>query len=90
MRLRRLGWAGVEIESDGETLVIDYVQDKSPMAPLLRNSEVSFPAASNRGNATAALLTHLHADQFRSRVFPTCCRRLFHTQSLQDLSSCKN
>lgn len=29
MRLRRLGWAGVEIECDGETLVIDYVQDKS-------------------------------------------------------------
>ncbi|WP_250124887.1 MBL fold metallo-hydrolase [Chroococcidiopsis sp. CCMEE 29] len=62
MRLRRLGWAGVEIECDGETLVIDYVQDKSPMAPLLRSSEEPFPAASNRGNATAALLTHLHAD----------------------------
>ena len=37
MRLQRLGWAGLEIECDGESLVIDYVQDKSPMAPFLRD-----------------------------------------------------
>lgn len=60
-RVRRLGWAGIEIECDGETLVIDYVLDKTPMAPLLRNPDEPFPSAL-RGRATAALLTHLHAD----------------------------
>ena len=62
MRMRRLGWAGVELECDGETLVIDYVQDIAPMAPLLRGAGEPFPAASRPGGAAAALLTHLHAD----------------------------
>ncbi len=62
MRLRRLGWAGVEIECDGETLVIDYVQDTAPMAPLLRSPDEPFPAASRPGGTAAGLVTHLHAD----------------------------
>ncbi len=62
MQIRRLGWAGVEIECDGETLVIDYVQDKLPMAPFLRSPDEVFPASSRPGSAAAALLTHLHAD----------------------------
>ena len=62
MKYRRLGWAGVELECGGETLVIDYVQDKTPLAPVLRRSDEPFPEASNLGNSTGALLTHLHAD----------------------------
>lgn len=62
MRLRRLGWAGVEIECDGETLLIDYVRDTAPMAPLMRSPDEPFPASSRPGAAGAALLTHLHAD----------------------------
>lgn len=61
-RLRRLGWAAVEIECDGETLVIDYVQDLSPMAPLLRSPDEPFPPVSRPGDTAVALLTHLHAD----------------------------
>jgi hypothetical protein len=33
MRLRRLGWAGVEIETAGGTLVIDPLENASPLAP---------------------------------------------------------
>ncbi len=62
MRLQRLGWAGVEIDCQGESLVIDYVQDKAPMAPFLRGPDKPFPASSRQGNTAAALLTHLHAD----------------------------
>ena len=62
MRIRRLGWAGVEIECEDQTLVIDYVQDVSPMAPLLRGPDEPFPPASRLGGTAAALLTHLHAD----------------------------
>ena len=62
MRIRRLGWAGVEVECDDETLLIDYVLDTLPMAPLLRSPDEPFPPSSRPGAAAVALLTHLHAD----------------------------
>lgn len=62
MRIRRLGWAGVEVECDDETLVIDYIRDKSPMLPVLRSPNEPFPPSSRPGGASVALLTHLHAD----------------------------
>lgn len=61
IRLRRLGWAGIEIECGGETLLIDYIQDTSQIV-MLRNPNESFPLASNQGFASVALLTHLHID----------------------------
>lgn len=62
VRIRRLGWAGVEIECENETLLIDYIQDKTPILPALRNKDEIFPKSSQQGVACAALLTHLHAD----------------------------
>lgn len=62
MRVRRLGWAAVEVEHEGATLVIDYVQDTVPMAEFLRSESEPFPPASLMGNTAGALLTHLHAD----------------------------
>jgi L-ascorbate metabolism protein UlaG (beta-lactamase superfamily) len=61
VRMRRLGWAGVEIECAGETLLIDYVQDISQLA-MMRNPAERFPASSKPGAASVALLTHLHND----------------------------
>lgn len=60
-RWRRLGWAGVEIEYDGQTLVIDYIRDTSPLVPL-RGPDEPFPLSLHQGLAAGALLTHLHAD----------------------------
>ena len=62
VRVRRLGWAGVEIECDDETLVIDYVQDTLPVLAMLRSPNEPFPTSSHPGSASVALLTHLHAD----------------------------
>lgn len=61
VRIRRLGWAGVEIECAGETLLIDYVQDISPLA-VIDNPEEQFLTSSKIGAASVALLTHLHSD----------------------------
>lgn len=61
VRLRRLGWAGIEIEYGGETLLIDYIQDTTQLR-MLRSPDELFPPSSNSGNASVALLTHLHAD----------------------------
>ena len=61
LRMRRLGWAGVEIECEGELLLIDYIQDTSLYQPL-ENPDEPFPSSSRPGCASVALLTHLHAD----------------------------
>ncbi|MFC3451594.1 MBL fold metallo-hydrolase [Amycolatopsis speibonae] len=59
MRVRRLGWAGLEIEAAGERLVIDYVQDLSSLFTGWKPGE---GLATPSGNVTAALVTHLHRD----------------------------
>ncbi|WP_224391838.1 MBL fold metallo-hydrolase [Pseudonocardia sp. ICBG1293] len=59
MRLRRLGWAGLEVGSGGRRLVIDHVRDVSTMFPGWR------PGAglvAPDGEVDAALVTHLHRD----------------------------
>ncbi|MET8685510.1 MBL fold metallo-hydrolase [Streptomyces sp. NPDC004732] len=59
MRVRRLGWAGLEIEADGKRLLIDYVRDLSPLFTGWQPGEgLAVPS----GKATAALVTHLHRD----------------------------
>ncbi|GAA1938783.1 MBL fold metallo-hydrolase [Amycolatopsis minnesotensis] len=59
MRVRRLGWAGLEIEAGGERLVIDYVRDLSPLfAGWKAGAGLVVPS----GTVTAALITHLHRD----------------------------
>lgn len=57
MRLRHLGWAGVEVEHDGHTLLIDCLQDAFP---LLRGEEMVAPL--KPGGTSVALVTHLHSD----------------------------
>ncbi|GAB3744824.1 MBL fold metallo-hydrolase [Amycolatopsis oliviviridis] len=59
MRVRRLGWAGLEIEASGERLVIDYVQDLSPLFTGWKPGE---GLATPGGRVSAALVTHLHRD----------------------------
>ena len=59
-RIRRLGWSGIEIERDGDTLLVDYVLDTSELP--LRAVRQPFPRASEPATAVAGLLTHLHAD----------------------------
>ncbi|MBB1154163.1 MBL fold metallo-hydrolase [Amycolatopsis dendrobii] len=59
MRARRLGWAGLEIEASDERLVIDYVQDLSPLFTGWKSGE---GLATPSGKAMAALVTHLHRD----------------------------
>jgi len=61
MRLRRLGWSGIEIECEGETLLIDYIKDTSHL-PVISSESEPFPSSSNQGFTSVALLTHLHTD----------------------------
>ncbi|WP_030683098.1 MBL fold metallo-hydrolase [Streptomyces sp. NRRL B-1347] len=59
MRVRRLGWAGLEIEAGGQRLVIDYVRDLSPLFTGWMPGE---GLAAPSGKVAVALVTHLHRD----------------------------
>jgi len=60
MRIRRLGWDGLEVTAQGESLVIDYVQDSSGFLRANWRGGVAVPPL--RTPAVAALVTHLHED----------------------------
>jgi L-ascorbate metabolism protein UlaG (beta-lactamase superfamily) len=67
MRVRWLGWAGVEIEAGGENLVIDPLGDPAATFAVLgdRARQAQLPAVvppEARGTALAGLVSHLHRD----------------------------
>ena len=61
MKVRRLGWAGIEIQADGESAVIDLLLNTSRLRAL-RSDREPFPPPERLGSARAAMVTHLHAD----------------------------
>jgi L-ascorbate metabolism protein UlaG (beta-lactamase superfamily) len=67
MRVRWLGWAGVEIEAQGASLVIDPLEDPGATFAVLgeRAQAVKLPEVvepNARGTAVAGLVSHLHRD----------------------------
>jgi L-ascorbate metabolism protein UlaG (beta-lactamase superfamily) len=67
MRIRWLGWAGVEIEADGAAVVIDPLADPGAVFAALGEeaSRAKLPtviAPEARGTAVAGLVSHLHRD----------------------------
>jgi L-ascorbate metabolism protein UlaG (beta-lactamase superfamily) len=60
MMVRRLGWAGIQVSSGSEAIVIDYVHG----TPMLRKAlpEAAFARPADAPVPSAALVTHLHAD----------------------------
>lgn len=66
MQARWLGWAGVELEHEGETIVIDPLADPAGTFAALGDaaSEIELPQveAATERRAIAGLVTHLHRD----------------------------
>ena len=60
MRIRRLGWAGLELTSADTTLVVDLITTFGGLEPLLTGPPVPLPPPSRP--VDAALVTHLHED----------------------------
>ena len=60
MLIRRLGWAGIEIESDGQRLVIDPLVGFGELEQFVGPPLTELPPPS--GPADVALVTHLHRD----------------------------
>lgn len=62
LRVRRLGWASVEVSHGEAVLVIDLFLDNTPLAPFTGELREPLHAPTRSGEACAALVTHLHAD----------------------------
>ncbi|HEV7772736.1 MAG TPA: MBL fold metallo-hydrolase [Conexibacter sp.] len=62
MRIRRLGWAGLELEADGESAVVDLFEDASPLEPFVGAPHGPLPPPETAGAVATALATHLHTD----------------------------
>jgi L-ascorbate metabolism protein UlaG (beta-lactamase superfamily) len=74
MRIRRLGWAGVEIEAQGERLVVDPLQDAAAVFGWLgeRARAIALPElVPAQPGAIAGLLTHLHRDHADAAALAT-------------------
>lgn len=70
MKIHRLGWAGIELEHEGEVLVIDLLEDDEPLGAALALDQ-PLPSAGHPGGTDGALVSHLHADH----TDPTALRR---------------
>jgi L-ascorbate metabolism protein UlaG (beta-lactamase superfamily) len=64
MQTRWLGWAGVEVEADGATLVIDPLTEPAGVFAWGGSDDVELPAVvdPSGGQAVAGLVSHLHRD----------------------------
>jgi L-ascorbate metabolism protein UlaG (beta-lactamase superfamily) len=65
MKIRWLGWAGFEIEAEGERLVVDPLHDARAVFAWMgeRAADMSAPSiTAPQPGALAGLLTHLHRD----------------------------
>jgi L-ascorbate metabolism protein UlaG (beta-lactamase superfamily) len=62
MRIVRLFWAGVEIKSQGATLVIDLLEHTAPIRSLMGDARL--PIVFGSEFLDFALVTHLHPDHY--------------------------
>ena len=62
MRIVRLFWAGVQIESQGATLVIDLLEQTAPIRPFMGDPRL--PIVFGSEVLDFALVTHLHPDHY--------------------------
>ncbi|MGW0877926.1 MBL fold metallo-hydrolase [Streptomyces sp. NPDC002740] len=63
LRLRRLGWAGVEIRLGDTRLLIDALENVAPLEPVLGPPKRPLPPIEVSAG-THALITHLHPDHY--------------------------
>jgi L-ascorbate metabolism protein UlaG (beta-lactamase superfamily) len=77
MRITWLGWAGVEIEAQGERVVVDPLQDPAAVFAWLGQGVHAIPVpevVQAHPEAVAGLVTHLHRDHADAGALRTALR----------------
>jgi L-ascorbate metabolism protein UlaG (beta-lactamase superfamily) len=77
VRIRWLGWAGVEVEEHGERVVVDPLDDAAAVFAVLGERAAGMPVpelVSPRPDAAAGMVTHLHRDHADARALSTALR----------------
>lgn len=62
MRVRRLGWAGIEVETKGSSVVVDHILGWKSIEPYIGPTRTPLLETENPGTSLAAFVTHLHTD----------------------------
>jgi L-ascorbate metabolism protein UlaG (beta-lactamase superfamily) len=63
MKIHRLGWAALELEHEGTTIVVDLFEEFGALAAFVGEPLEPLPAPSAApGTVAGALVTHLHGD----------------------------
>jgi L-ascorbate metabolism protein UlaG (beta-lactamase superfamily) len=62
MQIRRLGWAGLELEASGATAVIDLFEEVGSMERFVGKAHEPLPGPTAPGSVSLAMVTHLHSD----------------------------
>ena len=77
MRVQRLKWAGLRLETAGRVILIDPVENFAAFAMGAATSQVEKTGISVSGATTQAdyiLLTHLHPDHYDPQLIRDCLR----------------
>jgi L-ascorbate metabolism protein UlaG (beta-lactamase superfamily) len=77
MRIRWLGWAGVEIEAQGERVVVDPLEDAGAVFAWVQEPTPAIPlpeVVPAQTGAISGLLTHLHRDHADAAALLTALR----------------
>lgn len=68
MKIRKLNWAGVQLDCGNKTILIDAVENFKPYYPVLGDSLTPLISFSDEMMADYILFTHLHLDHFDPAV----------------------
>ncbi|MET3035734.1 MBL fold metallo-hydrolase [Chryseobacterium sp. NRRL B-14859] len=75
MEIQKLNWAGIKLESQGKTILIDAVEDFSYYKPVLGDAVEELIRFSDDIKADYILFTHLHLDHFDRGVIQKCLKK---------------
>lgn len=74
MEIQKLNWAGIQLNTNHKTILIDAAEDFSYYKPVLGDAVEQLMQFSDHVQADYILFTHLHLDHFDKGVIQKCLK----------------
>jgi L-ascorbate metabolism protein UlaG (beta-lactamase superfamily) len=74
MKIKKLNWAGIQVEINNQIILIDAVENFKPYFPVLGNPLSPLINFTDTIKADYILFTHLHLDHFDTTVIDKCLK----------------